>query len=138
MVHDAENYCRVGDLVSIIEARPQSKNKRWRISQVLAREDIAEIQPDEITVDEDVLVAIPEPPPQAVTPDVLEEQAPVAEAEPVATDEEPEAPVAEAEPVAADEEPEAPVAEAEPVATDDSEPDDGDAAPKDEEEKPAE
>ena len=122
MVHDADNYCRVGDLVSIIEARPLSKTKRWRISQVLSREDIAEIQPDEITVDEEVLVAIPEPPPQVAKAEVPEEEAPVAEAEPVVAEEEPEAPVAEAEPVVAE----------------DSEPDDGDVAPKDEEEKPAE
>ena len=120
MVHDADNYCRVGDLVSIIEARPLSKTKRWRISQVLAREDIAEIQPDEIMVDEDVLVVIQEPPPQLVTRDALEEQAPVAEAEPIAADEESKAPVAEAEPIAAD----------------DSKPDAGDVVPKDEEEKP--
>ena len=120
MVHDAENDCRIGDLVRIIEARPLSKTKRWRVTQVLARQEIAEIQPEDIVVDEDVLVAVPEPPPKAVEPDGLvpDEEPPVAEEEPIATDEEPEAPAAEEEPIAADEEPEAPAAEEEPIATD--------------------
>ena len=29
--HDADNRCKEGDLVKIIESRPISKNKRWRL-----------------------------------------------------------------------------------------------------------
>ena len=29
--HDEENTCKVGDLVRIMETRPLSKNKRWRL-----------------------------------------------------------------------------------------------------------
>ncbi len=70
-VHDEENQCKLGDLVRIIETRPMSSAKRWRVAGILAREEIAEIQPEEITVDEDVVVARPEPPP--MQPIVAEE-----------------------------------------------------------------
>ena len=72
-VHDAENYCKMGDLVRIIETRPLSKTKRWQVVEVLSREEIAEIQPEEITVDEDVLVAIPEHPDDAAAPASVED-----------------------------------------------------------------
>lgn len=35
--HDEENDCREGDLVEIVETRPLSKTKRWRVSRVLER-----------------------------------------------------------------------------------------------------
>jgi small subunit ribosomal protein S17 len=35
--HDAENSARVGDRVRVIETRPLSKLKRWRVSDVLER-----------------------------------------------------------------------------------------------------
>jgi small subunit ribosomal protein S17 len=35
--HDAENTCRVGDTVRIVETRPMSKLKRWRVTDVLER-----------------------------------------------------------------------------------------------------
>ncbi len=34
-VHDPENRCRLGDRVSIIETRPLSKEKNWRVQTVL-------------------------------------------------------------------------------------------------------
>jgi small subunit ribosomal protein S17 len=37
MAHDEKSECREGDRVMIIESRPLSKNKRWRVSQVLAK-----------------------------------------------------------------------------------------------------
>ncbi len=33
--HDANNECGVGDLVSISETRPLSRDKRWRVRRVL-------------------------------------------------------------------------------------------------------
>ena len=50
--HDAENQYRLGDTVRIMESRPISKTKRWRVVELLQREEIAEIQPDEIVVEE--------------------------------------------------------------------------------------
>jgi small subunit ribosomal protein S17 len=35
--HDENNECRVGDLVRIMETRPVSKTKRWRLVQVLEK-----------------------------------------------------------------------------------------------------
>ncbi|MCL1788916.1 MAG: 30S ribosomal protein S17 [Oscillospiraceae bacterium] len=36
-VHDEENTCNVGDKVEIMETRPLSKEKRWRLVNVLER-----------------------------------------------------------------------------------------------------
>jgi small subunit ribosomal protein S17 len=35
--HDEENACRVGDKVRIMETRPLSKEKRWRVVEILER-----------------------------------------------------------------------------------------------------
>jgi small subunit ribosomal protein S17 len=35
--HDAENACQIGDLVSMIESRPLSKEKRWVVTEILER-----------------------------------------------------------------------------------------------------
>ncbi len=37
MAHDEKNQCRVGDRVRIVETRPLSRHKRWRVIEVLAR-----------------------------------------------------------------------------------------------------
>lgn len=45
--HDEKNECRVGDKVLITESRPLSKTKRWRVSKILERPTIGEIEVDE-------------------------------------------------------------------------------------------
>lgn len=35
--HDQDNECREGDVVEIMETRPLSKTKRWRVTRVLER-----------------------------------------------------------------------------------------------------
>lgn len=35
--HDGENRCEVGDVVQIMETRPLSKLKRWRVVKILAK-----------------------------------------------------------------------------------------------------
>ena len=35
--HDEQNTCRIGDKVRIMETRPLSKDKRWRVDDVLER-----------------------------------------------------------------------------------------------------
>ena len=35
--HDERGECRVGDRVLIVECRPLSRDKRWRVSKVLER-----------------------------------------------------------------------------------------------------
>ena len=37
MAHDEENSCNVGDTVRISETRPLSKNKRWRLVEIIER-----------------------------------------------------------------------------------------------------
>lgn len=36
-VHDEENVAHLGDTVLIVETRPLSKDKRWRVIEVLGR-----------------------------------------------------------------------------------------------------
>lgn len=35
--HDEENTCGAGDTVEIMETRPLSKEKRWRVSRIVER-----------------------------------------------------------------------------------------------------
>lgn len=37
MAHDENNECTIGDKVRIMETRPLSKNKRWRLVEVLEK-----------------------------------------------------------------------------------------------------
>ncbi|WP_029687941.1 30S ribosomal protein S17 [Thermoanaerobacter sp. A7A] len=36
-VHDENNACNVGDIVKIMETRPLSKEKRWRLVEIVKR-----------------------------------------------------------------------------------------------------
>ena len=36
MAHDEANACKVGDQVLIVEHRPMSKRKRWKVQETLA------------------------------------------------------------------------------------------------------
>ena len=35
--HDEKNECQVGDLVSVMQTRPLSKDKFWRVVEILER-----------------------------------------------------------------------------------------------------
>jgi len=37
MAHDENNECRVGDIVKIMETRPLSRHKRWRVVEIIER-----------------------------------------------------------------------------------------------------
>ena len=37
MAHDEKNECNVGDTVRIMETRPLSKSKRWRLVDIIER-----------------------------------------------------------------------------------------------------
>lgn len=37
MAHDEKNDCNIGDTVKIKETRPLSKNKRWRLVEIIER-----------------------------------------------------------------------------------------------------
>ena len=36
-VHDENNECKVGDTVKVMETRPLSKDKRWRLVEIIER-----------------------------------------------------------------------------------------------------
>lgn len=35
--HDEKNECRIGDKVLLIESRPLSREKRWRVKEILEK-----------------------------------------------------------------------------------------------------
>jgi small subunit ribosomal protein S17 len=37
MAHDEKNECKAGDIVKIMEVRPLSKNKRWRLVEIVEK-----------------------------------------------------------------------------------------------------
>jgi small subunit ribosomal protein S17 len=39
-VHDSENECRIGDKVKIMETRPLSKEKRWRLVEIIEKSQL--------------------------------------------------------------------------------------------------
>jgi small subunit ribosomal protein S17 len=119
MAHDDRLGAKPGDQVRILETRPLSRHKRWRVSEVLQRGEVAEVQPQEIDADlierprEQSAAEAPvaEAPPAAEATEVVE--TPEAAAEPAA-DAEPAAevqqPAAETAPVEQSESPESPEA----------------------------
>jgi small subunit ribosomal protein S17 len=46
--HDEKNECGEGDVVRIIETRPLSKEKHWRVAEIITRKEAVEIKPEEI------------------------------------------------------------------------------------------
>ena len=38
--HDEENVCQIGDKVKVMETRPLSKDKRWRVVEVIEKADV--------------------------------------------------------------------------------------------------
>ncbi len=47
--HDENNQCQLGDTVQIIETRPLSRQKRWRVAEIITRREVVKIKPAEIT-----------------------------------------------------------------------------------------
>jgi small subunit ribosomal protein S17 len=53
-VHDEKNDSHLGDMVEIMETRPLSKNKNWRLLRVVRRAPAAAALPSEIAAPEPV------------------------------------------------------------------------------------
>ncbi len=47
--HNAENESKTGDIVRIIETRPLSREKRWRVAGIVKKGETVEVKPTEIT-----------------------------------------------------------------------------------------
>src|SRR3954454_19974707 len=54
--HDPRNEAVLGDVVRIEETRPISKDKHWRIAATLTRGNVADLQPNEISVPEEMIL----------------------------------------------------------------------------------
>jgi len=37
VAHDKDNACKIGDMIRVVETRPLSKTKRWRVAEILRR-----------------------------------------------------------------------------------------------------
>ena len=57
-VHDPEDQCRIGDTVRIQETRPISRTKHWRLLEITARREVADVRP--IDLETDVAIEPPE------------------------------------------------------------------------------
>lgn len=110
--HDEGGACRLGDVVRIVETRPLSRDKSWRVAEILARHEVAEVAPREIGLE--VIEELRRPVPAAEAPSPVEPAAEIVEAPEAAPAEGEEVEVAPAEEAPAEE---APEAEAEPETT---------------------
>jgi len=43
--HDEKNECRIGDKVLLVGTRPLSREKRWRVQQILEKGEISDRSP---------------------------------------------------------------------------------------------
>jgi small subunit ribosomal protein S17 len=43
--HDENNACKIGDKVKIVEARPLSKEKRWRVTEIMSKGEMVKTRP---------------------------------------------------------------------------------------------
>ena len=43
LAHDEQNACHVGDLVQVVEVRPFSRRKRWKVRQVVAKAESIDV-----------------------------------------------------------------------------------------------
>ncbi len=46
--HDEANKCTSGDRVRILETRPLSGQKRWRVVEVITKGEVVEVKPQDI------------------------------------------------------------------------------------------
>ncbi len=123
LAHDDLLGAKEGDIVRILEARPLSRRKRWRVAEIIQRREVAEIAPREIDAE-----YLGRPREREAEPAV--EEAVAAEAPSAETPEEapPEAPAPEPEASV-----ETPTAEVPPEAVPDAQAEDVAAAPAGEE-----
>ena len=43
--HDENNACKIGDKVKIVETRPLSREKRWRVIEIISKREVAATEP---------------------------------------------------------------------------------------------
>jgi len=45
--HDENNACGIGNKVKIVETRPLSKEKKWRVAEIVSKKELAEASPEQ-------------------------------------------------------------------------------------------
>ena len=58
--HDEKNECAPGDIVRLVETRPLSKEKRWRIAEIVTKAEVIEVRPEELEIETEIIGAKPE------------------------------------------------------------------------------
>jgi len=48
LAHDEKGECKLEDKVLIMETRPLSKLKRWRVAEILSRGEVPDVKPEEV------------------------------------------------------------------------------------------
>jgi len=48
--HDEKNECEPGDIVRLVESRPLSKEKRWRMAEIITKAEVIEVKPEVVDV----------------------------------------------------------------------------------------
>ena len=43
--HDENNACKIGDKVKIVETRPLSKEKSWRVAEIVSKREMVKTRP---------------------------------------------------------------------------------------------
>jgi small subunit ribosomal protein S17 len=43
--HDENNACKIGDKVKIVETRPLSKEKSWRVTEIMSKKELVKTRP---------------------------------------------------------------------------------------------
>jgi small subunit ribosomal protein S17 len=43
--HDENSACKIGDKVKIVETRPLSKEKSWRVTEIMSKKETVETKP---------------------------------------------------------------------------------------------
>jgi small subunit ribosomal protein S17 len=43
--HDGNNACKIGDKVKIVETRPLSKEKSWRVTEIISKKETVKTRP---------------------------------------------------------------------------------------------
>jgi len=56
---DPQNRCQMGDVVRIVESRPLSKSKRWRVVEILVQGKLPDVKPEEIGSNTETSLANP-------------------------------------------------------------------------------
>ena len=100
--HDEENRCKMGDVVNIMETRPLSRTKRWRVTSVLTAgdaaagvkiQDMPQAEPDSDAESSEAMVEEPE----ALEDETVADDEPVLDEQPAPEEPDEDEPVTEAE-----------------------------------------